>query len=223
MNPVSRFLVNDMIGRNGHMRWPEALVILGPIWRSLPSRYKYNHQLHRQEDEFVNWDCSTEGFEGIRAEDILPLLLNRFDFETFVGFSNLSDPFVDRSFGHNFDVDDEMDRDLILKIGQLDDDLIDLGVLKPTKIIASLRIRSTAPARVWKHWTPEFCVRPPGRAGPDDSGSLVNFVKPFSTEVQALIQRAESADAAVAAMRGSRTFRYTQPVRSALARVRRRG
>ena len=66
------FLINDMIGRNGHLRWPEALDVVQAFWKELPHSKRYNHQLKRFEDEFVNWDCSTEGFEGIRAQDIRP-------------------------------------------------------------------------------------------------------------------------------------------------------
>ena len=43
-------------------------------------------------------------FEGIRAQDILPLLVERFTFDEFIGFGNVIDPFVDRSFGPNFDI-----------------------------------------------------------------------------------------------------------------------
>ena len=73
--PDGVLLVNDMIGRNGHMRWPEAQEVIEAIWRNMPDRYKYNQQLARFDPEFVNHDCSTEGFEGVRAQDILPLLL----------------------------------------------------------------------------------------------------------------------------------------------------
>ena len=44
----------DMIGRNGHMRWPEALGIIQDIWRTMPDRYKYNHQLNRFEEKYEN-------------------------------------------------------------------------------------------------------------------------------------------------------------------------
>ena len=38
-------LTNDMIGRNGHMRWPEALEIVSALWVTLDDRHKWNHQL----------------------------------------------------------------------------------------------------------------------------------------------------------------------------------
>ena len=66
------FISSDMIGRNGHQRWPEALEAVHEFWKELPDSYKYNHLLNRHEAMYENWDCSSEGFEGIRAQDILP-------------------------------------------------------------------------------------------------------------------------------------------------------
>jgi SAM-dependent methyltransferase len=155
------FLVNDMIGRNGHMRWPEALVYVEHIWHRMPDRYKYNHTTEQSEGEFVNRDCSTSGFEGIRAQDILPLLIEYFHFEVFLAFGNIIDPFVDRVFGPNFDADSDQDRQFIDRVSALDDRLIDEGIVKPTHLIASLRTERVGAVRQYRHWSPEFCVRSP--------------------------------------------------------------
>lgn len=155
------FLTNDMIGRNGHMRWPEALGHVEDIWSSMPQRYKYNHQLARWEEEFDNWDCSKEGNEGIRAEDILPLLLESFHFESFMAFGNIIDIFVDRSFGHNFDHESQEDLDFIERIAELDEAKLNSGEVKPTHIVAAMRAQPVSDPRVYEHWTPEFCVRYP--------------------------------------------------------------
>jgi SAM-dependent methyltransferase len=162
LSPNGAFLISDMIGRNGHMRWPEALWLVHSIWENMPDRYKYNHQLRRVETMYENWDCSMSGFEGIRAQDILPLLMERFSFELFLGFANVVDVFVDRGFGHNFDPDSEQDVEFIRNVGALDDLTIELGMVKPTHMVAVLRTED--PARVpscWRGWTPEFCVRRP--------------------------------------------------------------
>jgi hypothetical protein len=50
-------------------------------------------------------------FEGIRSQDILPLLLEYFHFEVFIPYGNVIDPFIDRTFGPNFDSSREWDRD----------------------------------------------------------------------------------------------------------------
>jgi SAM-dependent methyltransferase len=153
------FLSNDMIGRNGHMRWPEALRIVQALWSLLEDRHKWNHQLNRFEPAYENWDCSAEGFEGIRAQDILPLLQKQFKFHCFLGFSNLVNLFVDRGFGHNFDVQNPCDCYFIDFVAKLDDYYIELGEIKPTQMIASMTKSNVAPTKVYKHLTPEFCVR----------------------------------------------------------------
>jgi len=62
LKPEGRFLISDMIGRNGHMRWPEALELMAGFWRELPETCRYNQLMKRLENEFVNHDCSTFGF-----------------------------------------------------------------------------------------------------------------------------------------------------------------
>jgi SAM-dependent methyltransferase len=117
---AGKFVVSDMIGRNGHQRWPEALEVVQQVWKQLPDNYRYNHLLKRHEPEYDNWDCSGEGFEGIRAQDIMPLLLDRFDFEIFIGFLNVMAPFIDRCFGHNFDATADWDQSFIDRIQAID-------------------------------------------------------------------------------------------------------
>jgi hypothetical protein len=125
----------------------------------MPERYKYNHALKRFEGKYENWDCSTDGFEGIRAQDVLPLLRRYFEFEMFLGYGNLIDIFVDRAFGHNFDPASQEDQRFIDKVALLDDQLIESGELKPTHIIAVMGNAQVENPRVYRHLTPEFCTR----------------------------------------------------------------
>jgi SAM-dependent methyltransferase len=161
LHPDGYFMSDDMIGRNGHQRWPEALRLVEHLWAELPDKYKYNHQLKRLEKKFVNWDCSTEGFEGIRSQDILPLLMKHFSFEVFVAFGNIIDPFIDRCFGPNFDPNDEWDRNFIDRVHALDVAEIEAGRIKPTHMMAVLRKKPVENVQVHKHLTPEFCFRRP--------------------------------------------------------------
>jgi SAM-dependent methyltransferase len=78
LKPHGQFIIGDMIGRNGHQRWPEALDIVHEYWRQLPPSYRFNRLLNRYEELYVDWDCSQFGFEGIRAQDILPCSWNTF-------------------------------------------------------------------------------------------------------------------------------------------------
>jgi SAM-dependent methyltransferase len=154
-------ITSDMIGRNGHQRWPEALTIVQEFWDRLPTQYKYNHQLKRTEEKFVNWDCATEGFEGIRAQDILPLLQQRFHFDLFVPFSNVISPFIDRSFGPNFDATSETDRQLIDEIHSRDEVEIASGRITPTQMFAVLSVDKSRQQVHIPGLTPEICTRRP--------------------------------------------------------------
>lgn len=158
-----RFVISDMIGRNGHLRWPEALAIVREFWSELPAHCRFHRQLRQQWNEFVDFDCSGEGFEGIRAQDILPLLIPRFGFERFLGFANVIDAFIDRGFGGHFDADSAQDRALIDRIHARDEAGMLDGSLKPTHVMAVMRDPSYAgPMQVWRHLTPRHCLRVPG-------------------------------------------------------------
>jgi SAM-dependent methyltransferase len=143
MEEGASFVINDVIGRNGHMLWPEALEKVQHLWEILPAEYKYNHQSKTREKVFFNADCSGESFEGIRAQDILPELLKRFHFEVFIGFANISRVFADRAFGHNFRKDRAFDKAFMDFVIELDELLIKQGSLKPTQMMAWLRKRET--------------------------------------------------------------------------------
>ncbi len=160
-----RFLTSDIIGRNGHMRWPEALILVRKIWGRIPRKYKYNHQLKKIDDYFDNWDCSNEGFEGIRAEDILPLLIKTFSFEIFFCYGNLTDTFLDRGFGPNYDPLNPLDTAFIDYIHETNEQLISDGILKPTHMVAVMTNEKREPA-IYKHWTPKFAVRDPDSQAP---------------------------------------------------------
>ncbi len=159
LHPAGYFVAADMIGRNGHMRWPEALGEMRPFWYELPLEYRWNHQMSRLEEEYINHDCSTQGFEGIRAQDILPLLVERFDFKLFVALSNLMDIFVDRGFGPNFNKDGEWDRDFIDRVHACDEQAILSGRLTPTHMYAVMTPGPSGDHFYSRGLTPQRCLR----------------------------------------------------------------
>jgi SAM-dependent methyltransferase len=134
-------IISDMIGRNGHKRWPESLHAIRRIWNSIPEEKKYNHQFKRSWSHFENWDCSSEGFEGIRAEDILKPLYQYFDTQGALFWGGVLDPFVDRGFGHNFDPSNVEDLNIILKILSIENLMIENGYLTPTQLIGKFTPR----------------------------------------------------------------------------------
>jgi SAM-dependent methyltransferase len=161
LDPSGALIISDMIGRNGHRRWPEALGIVQQFWQELPEPYRYNHQLRTLDIEYPDWDCSTKGFEGIRAQDILPLLIERFQFQFFFAFANVIDPFVDRSYGPNFDPNSEWDRLFIDRVHACDEAEILAGRIKPTHMLAVVSPNRLQDLVCMDKLTPEFCVRYP--------------------------------------------------------------
>jgi len=159
------FVVSDMIGRNGHQRWPESLEIVHRFWKELPHDYKFNVLLKRHEEVYDNWDCSKEGFEGVRAQDVLPLLLNRFECEKFIGFGNAIDIFVDRCFGHNFDSNIEWDRKFIDRVHHEDEKGLLEGRLTPTHMMAVFVKELSVPTFCSRGLCPEKAVRKTVRIG----------------------------------------------------------
>jgi SAM-dependent methyltransferase len=130
------FLITDIIGRNGHLRWPEALAIVREFWSRLPPSYRFHHLLKKYDETYEDHDCSTEGFEGVRSQDILPLLVERFHFHVFAAFGNLIDPFTDRGFGPNFNPEHPWDRAFIDEVHARDEMEMQSGRLTPTHLIA---------------------------------------------------------------------------------------
>ena len=161
LHPGGVVVVSDMIGRNGHRRWPEALELVEQFWNELPERYRYNRQLRRQESVYPDWDCSLEGFEGIRSQDILPLLLDRFRFQFFYAFANVIDPYIDRSFGPNFDAGSEWDRSFIDRVHACDEREMLAGRVKPTHMLAVLGREEKGASISLPGRTPEKSVRWP--------------------------------------------------------------
>jgi SAM-dependent methyltransferase len=156
-----RFLVSDMIGRNGHMRWPEALAMVESFWAELPPAYRRDRMMGTVNEHYENVDCSRAGFEGIRAQDILPLLIERFEFTLFVPFANVIDVFIDRAIGPNFDPGRPWDRAFIDRVHAADALAIRDGRVKPTHLLATMAVGTHASLRSPDGLSPAACVRRP--------------------------------------------------------------
>ena len=156
--PAGLFITSDMIGRNGHMRWPESLAVVQHFWQELPESYRYNRQLRRHEATYKNWDCSSEGFEGIRAQDVLPELIKRFNFKLFIAASSVVDLFIDRGFGHHFDVTKAWDLEFVDRLHAYDEQALLSGELTPTRLLAVMAL-TDEPGQFSRGLKPEKCVR----------------------------------------------------------------
>lgn len=160
LHPRGLFITSDMIGRNGHQRWPEALAVVQKFWQELPNHARYNLQLRRQEQQFMDWDCAVDGFEGIRAQEVLPELVKRFNFSLFIGFSNVVDVFIDRGFGHHLDPNSAKDQQFIDRLHAYDEQALASGEYTPTKVVAVMCL-TQEPGQFSRGLRPEQCIRKP--------------------------------------------------------------
>ncbi|CAK6698181.1 hypothetical protein OGCDGJMD_02404 [Cyanobium usitatum str. Tous] len=151
-------MTRDMIGKNGHQSWPEAKHVVDIIWNEMPDRYKWNVRSGAYAEQFPNTDFSHSGFEGIRSQDILPLINERFGYSHFYAFGGIVERFINRSFGQNYLKTSAEDTQFVDCIQHLNDYLIDSGRITPTQMAAYF----TKKKNMGKHWqrrSPEKSVR----------------------------------------------------------------
>ena len=71
----------------------------------------------------------------------------------------MTDIFIDRGFGHNFDPNNEWDRSFIEQAHELNERSLESGLTKPTQMIAAMTKSPTSEIRQYKHLSPRYCVR----------------------------------------------------------------
>jgi hypothetical protein len=141
--------------------WPEARVEVERFWDTLPDGYRFDRTTGARSRDYRDYDHSTVGFEGIRAQDILRLLAERFHFEVFAAHTCIVLPFVERRFGWNFDPAREFDTRFIDAVDERDVQLLSAGQVKPTQLVAAMRKAPVAATRSLYGLTPEACIRLP--------------------------------------------------------------
>lgn len=153
------FVSFDVIGRNGHMRWPETYDFVNMLFKMLPKNKRKHQVLQYISDEFQDHDCSTDGFEGIRAQDILKLLNQNFHFHTFFAWGGIIDVFTGRAYGGNFDAANEEDQRFISFVDELNEILIENGTIKPTQMCAIMKNEEVPQPLLYNSRTPQMMLR----------------------------------------------------------------
>jgi len=153
------FLINDMIGRNGHVLWDGTKEAVQMIWNNLDEKYKYNAYSKEYDQEVMDHDCSSEGFEGIRAEDIVPLLNKYFDFDTYLPFSFIISRFIDRAYGHNYNVESNQDIQVINKIIDLEIKATQENKFSATQAFIKLKNKNSVEKLKFLFQTPEETIK----------------------------------------------------------------
>ena len=132
---------------------------MNALWRALPAEKQKHAVLKWTSEDYRDHDCSTQGFEGIRAQDILPELIKRFEFHTFFAWGGLTDVFVGRGYGANFDSAEETDRKFIDLVDDLNEVLIENGSIKPTTLCAIMQKEKVSNPQTYRDRTAEKMLR----------------------------------------------------------------
>jgi len=152
-------LTSDIIGRNGHMLWPDVEAEVRRFWAELPDAQRMDRYFGKVQRDYRPMDHSAYSNEGIRAQDIVACLLDNFDFEVFFTFGGSIMPFVERRIGFNFDPGTPADRFLIDRIDAQDTAALSAGNYPPSNMIATLRHKGKARRTLFDPIDPETYLR----------------------------------------------------------------
>lgn len=164
------FFAADMTGRNGHRRWPEQLALADKLWNEQPTPgHAWDYIKNVSLDEYPDYDyshCNGQpgiALEGIRSEEVLPLLEQYFYFDKFVGFGGLAHEYVGRRLGDNYKTDTEEGRAFIHKLYELQESATNDNIIKPDQFFASMRRMDSKaklnPPKYYGNITVQFAVR----------------------------------------------------------------
>lgn len=134
LKPKGIFVTVDIPSRNGYKLWNEAKVLIDLIWKVLPARHKWDHTVSKVPiymTQFPDVDYSIGSFEATNSEAILPSLRKHLKELVFVPAHGITRRFFDTKFGPNFNMKKTFDKALFELITDVDDKLVDSGVLKP--------------------------------------------------------------------------------------------
>ena len=154
-----RLVTSDIIGRNGHMLWPDVESEVLRCWEELPSTQRMDRYFGKVQRRYRPIDHSAYSNEGIRAQDIVGCLLDTFDFEVFFTFGGSIMPFVERRVGFNFDPGVAADRLFIDRIDAQDAAALLAGTYPPSNMIATLRQKGKAERMAFDPISPEQYLR----------------------------------------------------------------
>lgn len=134
LKPKGIFVTVDIPSRNGYKLWDEAKALIDLIWKVLPTKYKWDHTVSKVPiymPQFPDVDYSIGSFEATNSEAILPSLRKHLNEIVFVPAHGITRRFFDTKFGPNYNMKKTFDKSLFELITDVDDMLVNAGVLKP--------------------------------------------------------------------------------------------
>lgn len=101
--------IGEAIGRNGNRLWSSDHAVANAFFHSLPSRLRRNRGSGEVDDDLPNVDYSGATFEGIRSQDIEPLLARMLDPVDVYRRNCFLWRLVDLAYADNYDLGDADD------------------------------------------------------------------------------------------------------------------
>ena len=147
--PDGVLLSSDMVGRNGHLPWPDVDAQVQSFWRELSPAQTIDAGDGKRKDRYPPVDHAAYSNEGVRAQDVVTCLDDAFDFEVFLTFGAAIMPFVERRFGFNFAADGA-DTELLDRFAATDDARVARGDYPASNMFAVLRHRGRATRQVFE-------------------------------------------------------------------------
>jgi SAM-dependent methyltransferase len=153
--PDGVLLSSDIIGRNGHVLWPDVEALVQRAWSSLPACKRHDRHFNNGSPRYRPIDHAAYSNEGVRAQDVVTCLLAEFDFELFFTFGGAIMPFVERRIGFNFDPADVEDCAWIDALQRDDAEALTCARYPASNMICVLRHRGCATEVQHEPVTPE--------------------------------------------------------------------
>ncbi|ODT79546.1 MAG: hypothetical protein ABS69_07150 [Nitrosomonadales bacterium SCN 54-20] len=105
--------IGEYVGRNGNRLWPDAREEANKIFHQLPKRYRLNRHTNLVDYEIPDNDYSVGCFEGVRSEDIEPVLDRWFRPEDVYRRNCFLWRLINLTYSDNYCIQSSVDQELI--------------------------------------------------------------------------------------------------------------
>jgi SAM-dependent methyltransferase len=101
--------IGEAIGRNGNRLWGSDLEVANGCFHELPARLRRNRYSGIIDESLPDDDYASGTFEGIRSQDIVPLLMDRFESVHLYRRNCFLWRLVNQAYSDNYDMENPVD------------------------------------------------------------------------------------------------------------------
>jgi ubiquinone/menaquinone biosynthesis C-methylase UbiE len=110
--------IGEYVGRNGNRLWPGAYDEANRFFKNLPEKFRFNHHSRQIDPVIPDNDYSVGCFEGIRSEEIEPILDRWFHRQEVYKANCFLWRLVNLAYSDNYKMNDPEDTSWIVKAVQ---------------------------------------------------------------------------------------------------------